>query len=127
MRIRLAAVLAFVVSAVGAASANDLEGRYRIQGVEPDGRAYEGSLAVKKSGEIYVVMWSVGGRRYLGTALGAPSGFAVSFKFGDSTGVGIYRPTNDGYEGAYAYHLHGKAGQERWIRQEQPQDRRHNP
>ena len=118
MRMLLGVCVALLL-AVGPSFADKLEGRYRIEGVEPDGRPYEGALAVKRIGETYVVVWSVGGRRFIGTALGAPSGFAVSFRHGESSGVAIFRPTEEGYQGAFAYHLNARAGQERWIRSEQ--------
>lgn len=120
MRILLGACLAVLVtvSLSFASFADNLEGHYRIEGVEPDGRGYKGELAIKRAGETYIVVWSVGGRRFIGTALGAPSGFAVSFRHGEATGVAIFRPTDEGYEGAFAYHLTPRAGQERWIRQE---------
>lgn len=115
MRTLLAACMVMLLT-VSLSFADTLEGHYRIEGVEPDGRSYKGALAIKRAGETYVVVWSVGGRRFIGTALGAPSGFAVSFRHGEATGVAIFRPTEEGYEGAFAYHLHPKAGQERWIR-----------
>jgi len=117
MRALFGAFIALLVM-LSPAPADTLEGQYRIRGVEPDGRPYEGALAVKKMGETYVVIWSVGGRRFVGTALGAPSGFAVSFRHGEASGIAIFRPTEEGYEGAFAYHLNARAGQERWIRRE---------
>ena len=93
------------------------EGQYRVQGTNPGGGGtYAGPVTVQKTGQTYQVVWQVEGTRFVGTGIGGPEGFAVTYRSGNDTGVAIYVPgAQGGFEGVWTYAGARQIGQERWA------------
>lgn len=115
---RHASAMALVLCALSMpALADELEGRYAVRGVNPGGSGgYSGTATVEKTGDTYRVTWVIGSSRYVGTAIGSPSGIAVTYRAGDSTGVAIYTPVQGGFSGFWTYAGGRLIGEERWSR-----------
>ena len=48
------------------------EGIFAVEGTSPGGgQTYTGTVSVKRNGQVYEVVWQVGGERFVGTGLGA--------------------------------------------------------
>ena len=41
-------------------------GNYRVQGTNPDGSPYRGTLTIERSGPLYLVRWKIGKDTYEG-------------------------------------------------------------
>ncbi|WP_433555793.1 toll/interleukin-1 receptor domain-containing protein [Pseudonocardia xinjiangensis] len=85
----------------GSVSASDLQGKFRVAGVDPTGRKYSGDVSVARNGETYTLEWTVGTRSYRGT--GILTGDVIAVGWGIATGVGRYRVTPSGLVGTWAH------------------------
>ena len=110
--------LAVLLVFASASQAQDLEGQYRVRGTNPGGGSgYTGAVTVARSGQTYQVTWQIGSTRYVGTGIGGPTGIAVTYRSGDSTGLALYVPSEQGgYKGVWTYAGGRQIGEEFWTR-----------
>ena len=75
-------------------------GNYRVQGTNPDGSPYRGTLTIERSGPLYLVRWKIGKDTYEGQ--GTLNGTTLTIDWGQPDPV-IYQVMNDGtLEGTWA-------------------------
>jgi uncharacterized caspase-like protein len=75
-------------------------GNYRVQGTNPDGSPYRGTLTLERSGPLYLVRWKIGKDTYEGQ--GTLNGSTLTIDWGQPDPV-IYQVMNDGtLEGTWA-------------------------
>ena len=75
-------------------------GNYRVQGTNPNGSLYQGTLTIERSGPLYQVQWKIGKDTYEGQ--GPLNGSTLTVDWGQSDPV-IYQVMNDGtLEGTWA-------------------------
>lgn len=96
-RIALAALLAVSTAAVAAPAQAQRNGTYEVAGVNPDGSAYNGRMAVQQVGlASWRVVWQIGEARFEGYAMSSGPVFSVGFTFGERPGIAIYQVLEDG-------------------------------
>ena len=67
---RLLVALIAVLAVGGAASAESIEGMYRVEGNGPGAdQAYRGRAQVKKTGATYTIVWQIGEGGHVGTGI----------------------------------------------------------
>lgn len=72
-------------------------GLYDVSGVNPDGSAYSGRLAMQQVGlASWRVAWQLNDVRYEGLGMSSGPAFAVGFTIGERPGVAIYQVAADG-------------------------------
>lgn len=81
-------------------SGGSLAGTYDVQGTNPDGTPYTGTLAIEANGDTYSVTWNAGGT-YVGVGLLDGDTFATSYG-GEACGVALYRMQGTGLSGWWA-------------------------
>jgi hypothetical protein len=75
-------------------------GNYRVQGTNPNGSTYQGTLTIERSGPLYQVRWKIGKDTYEGQ--GTLNGSTLTVDWGQPDPV-IYQVMNDGtLEGTWA-------------------------
>jgi hypothetical protein len=95
MRLIIGTVLALVVTV--ASSLADPAGTYRVSGTNPgNGTTYSGTVTVERTGDTFLVRWTIAGSRQIGVGIGKDDFLAVSYRSGDSIGIALYRPDQDG-------------------------------
>jgi hypothetical protein len=115
---RMIAVLNTVAFLVGCNVAlADPVGRYDCEGTNPSGSSgYHCSVVVERSGDTYSVKWKVGNDSYVGTGIGNKDFIAVSYRSGNQTGLALFAPEGDNWQGVWTYAEGRKLGTERWVR-----------
>ena len=94
-RLLLAAL--FVIGLAGAANAQDISGRYRLEGKNPDGSAYSGTaLIVVKNRNICTIERQLTTSFVDGICMLRDNRLAASFLQGDNVGVAFYELRPDG-------------------------------
>jgi len=81
------------VAAAADEPAEIAEGGYGVEGRNPDGRTYKGTVEIEKDGDEYHVSWKVGGSAYEGT--GTLEGNLLTVEWGSATPV-VYALAGDG-------------------------------
>jgi hypothetical protein len=81
------------VAAAADEPAEIAEGGYGVEGRNPDGRTYKGTVEIEKDGDEYHVSWKVGGSAYEGT--GTLEGNLLTVEWGSATPV-VYALADDG-------------------------------
>ena len=115
---RLGVAVAFLVLGSTMAIAADPEGRYRVVGNNPGGGPqYSGTVVVERTGETFRVTWDIGNRTFVGTGIGSERGLAVTYRSGTQTGLAIYGPQGDGWQGVWTFTDGRAIGGENWTRQ----------
>lgn len=130
MHIKTVAATCLILAAPAFAWA-DPTGQYQVQGKNPDGQDYTGTVAVSRNGETYTVVWNVAGVEFVGTGLGAkfvgdrfqmgpasPDDTAISVGYVSqkSFGMAMYFQQPDGqWQGVWTYGGSDKASAENWI------------
>ncbi|HLH89081.1 MAG TPA: hypothetical protein VKX28_11525 [Xanthobacteraceae bacterium] len=109
--------LAMLFSFATVAFAADPVGTYEVEGKNPNGSKYEGSVTVTKTGDTYHVVWDVGGTKFVGTGIGNKDFIAITYRTGDSTGLALYGQDGDNWAGVWTYAEGTKMGAEAWKRQ----------
>jgi hypothetical protein len=75
-------------------------GNYRVQGTNPNGSTYQGTLTIERAGPLYQVRWKIGKDTYEGQ--GTLNGSTLTVDWGQPDPV-IYQVLNDGtLEGTWA-------------------------
>ena len=98
------------------AFAADPVGSYDVQGSNPDGSKYTGTVTVTRTGDTYRVTWRVGDTRYDGTGIGNKEFLAVSYRSGDESGLALYGADGGNWKGIWTYAGGSKIGAELWSR-----------
>jgi hypothetical protein len=115
MRSLLVAAFALVLTAVSALA--DPMGTYDLSGTNPgNGSQYSGTVSVQRTGDTFVVIWTVAGTRQVGIGIGKDDFLAVSYRSGNSIGIAVYRPDADGWNGIWAPAGSQNLGTEIWTR-----------
>lgn len=109
--------LAMLFSFATVALAADPAGSYEVEGKNPNGSKYEGTVTVTKTGETYHVVWEVGGTKFVGTGIGNKDFIAITYRTGDSTGLALYGQDGDNWAGVWTYAGGTQMGAEAWKRQ----------
>jgi hypothetical protein len=100
-----------------AAFAADPVGSYNVEGKNPSGNSYEGTVTVTKTGDTYKVEWKIGDTIYDGTGIGNKNFIAITYRSGDDTGLALYGEDGGNWKGVYAYAGGTSLGAEVWKRQ----------
>jgi hypothetical protein len=108
------ALLGFFATAAFAA---DPVGTYNVEGKNPSGSTYEGTVTVTKTGDTYQVVWEIGSTSYKGTAIGNKDFIAISYQSGDNTGLALYGEDGGNWQGVWTYAGGTSMGTEVWKRQ----------
>lgn len=99
------------------ALAGEPAGEYTVAGNSPgSSHRYSGSVTVDRTGDTYHVVWRIGRETYVGTGIGSPDGLAVSYRSGNLTGIAIYYPKGNDWEGVWTVAGGRTIGGERWTR-----------
>ena len=109
----------------------DPTGQFQVQGKNPDGQDYTGTVTVARTGETYSVTWNVAGAEFVGTGLGAkfvgdrfqvgpasPDDTAISVGYisQKSFGMAMYFLQPDGtWQGIWTYGGSDKASAENCL------------
>jgi len=109
-------VAAALLWSVVAAFAADPVGSYEVQGNNPDGSKYSGTVTVTQTGQTYRVVWKIGSTRYTGTAIGDKNFLAVSYQSANQTGLALYGADGDNWKGIWTYSGGTSMGAELWER-----------
>ncbi|MFO1055462.1 MAG: hypothetical protein U1E53_00675 [Dongiaceae bacterium] len=84
------------VTCVATAAAGGIEGRYKVDGTNPDGSPYKGEAQiVATGGATCEIRWDTGGES-LGICMRSGDTFAAAYKLGEHVGLVIYRIQADG-------------------------------
>jgi hypothetical protein len=110
-------VAAALLWSVIAAFAADPVGSYEVQGQNPDGSKYSGTVSVRQTGQTYKVVWQIGNDRYDGTGIGNKDFLAVSYTSGKESGLALYGADGGNWKGIWTYAGGTKIGAELWNRQ----------
>src|SRR5665213_243675 len=111
------AVIALLAS-VTLAFAGDPVGSYELAGPNP-GRPdsqYSGTGPVQKTGDTYLVIWSIGSQTFTGTGIAKDNGFSVTYRSGGLTGLAVYSAAGDNWDGAWTFTDSHRTGTETWTR-----------
>ena len=108
----------------GMANAASLEGTYSIEGANPGAQnKYKGTAKVTFEGEVFRVVWDLGGQQIKGTGLKLGDTFAVAAQMPDGKPAGVMvfllRP-DGGLTGRWASEGATKTGNEIWVPQATP-------
>ena len=115
---KLSAAVAMLMLATALAAAGAPEGRYRVVGSNPGGGGkYSGTVSVERTGQTYRVTWQIGRQTFYGTGIGSEKGLAVSYRSTDFTGLAIYGPEGDDWDGVWTVTDGRTIGAERWTRE----------
>jgi hypothetical protein len=109
--------LALLGSFATAAFAADPVGTYNVEGKNPSGSSYEGTVTVTKTGDTYKVVWEIGSATYTGTAIGNKDFIAISYQSGDNSGLALYGEDGGNWQGVWTYAGGTSMGVEVWKRQ----------
>ena len=114
--VALFAVLTFGV----AASAESIEGVYRVEGNAPGAdQAYSGRAQVKKTGATYTIVWQIGEGGHVGTGILTSDVLSIFFQPLDrrgAPGVASFRVIEGKITGGTWSVLGGNVvGDERWV------------
>lgn len=72
-------------------------GNYEVNGTNPDGSTYTGSMTIQQVGlASWRVRWQIGQSQVEGYAMSVGSVFSVGFVVGDRPGMSIYEVAPDG-------------------------------
>lgn len=94
-----------------------LNGTYRItRGKNPDGSSYTGSVAIKKQGDTYALVWSIPHTSYAGVGILNGDVLSVGWGSGNAPGVVAYAVSGGTLDGAWANPGDPKRGSERLER-----------
>jgi hypothetical protein len=108
------------------------DGVYHVKGVNPDdGKDYTGTVKIVRKGEIYRVVWRVGGNQTIGIGVGLrlvdgqivagpasdeDTGISISYSSDSSFGNATYTEFSDGtWRGVWAYKGYKKVSTEEWV------------
>jgi len=117
MILRVSAICAAIILSTLTAFAGEPAGRYAVEGSNPGGGArYTGTVTVEPTGDTFRVTWDVGGQTFVGTGIGTSEGLAVSYRSGSNTGLAIYSPKGNNWEGVWTYAGGRTVGGEVWSR-----------
>lgn len=126
----IAAILAALMLPSTAVAGPD--GIYHVKGVNPDdGKDYTGTVKIARKGEIYRVIWKIGGNETIGMGIGLrlvdgqmvsgpasdeDTGISISYLSGSTFGNATYTEFSDGtWRGVWAYKGNKKVSTEEWI------------
>jgi hypothetical protein len=85
----------------------DPVGRYDCEGTNPGkDTGYKCTVVVERTGDTYSVKWNVGDKEFI----------AVSYSSGNQTGLALYAPEGDNWQGVWTYAGGRRIGAERWVR-----------
>ena len=98
MKIAIAVATAVVLFAsISGASAQNLRGKYNVEGKNLDGSAYSGTAEIIATSETTCrIRWETGGTPSEGICMGNGNSFAAGYVLGDSIGLVVYEMKNDG-------------------------------
>jgi hypothetical protein len=111
------AVIALLAS-VTLAFAGDPVGSYGVAGANPGNpdSQYSGTVSVQKTGDTYLVIWSIGSQTFTGTGIAKDNGFSVTYRSGGLTGLAVYSATGDNWDGTWTFTDSHRVGTEAWTR-----------
>ena len=131
MKFLISSMIAIFVLSASSARADPV-GYFSVRGANPGGQgAYEGQVAVKRTGDTYAVAWKIGNDEFVGTGIGAASvngvatfgdaagqdtAIAVSYVSGSSFGLALFVEQDDGHwKGIWTYAGSDAIGSETWT------------
>ena len=71
---------------------------------------------MERTGDTFRVTWDIGSQTYVGTGIGSDKGLAVAYRSGNQTGIAIYAPKGDDWDGVWTYTGGRTIGGEAWTR-----------
>lgn len=109
----------FLLLPITAPHAQDLSGRYVVEGGNPNGQGnYQGEVQVVRAGDVFQVKWSVAGQQHAGTGILHKGLFAVVYQpAGEQPGIAVYTlNANGSLSGAWTPLGGTVLGVENWRR-----------
>ena len=92
-------------------------GTYSVDGTNPNGSKYTGTVVVEATGDTYLVTWTVGGSNSVGRGVFLGSTMAVGGVLGNGGFVFAMSPKDGKLQGVWADMQNGtKLGSEIWTR-----------
>lgn len=88
----LSCLTLFLLLPIATPYAQDLTGRYAVEGGNPNGQGtYQGEVQVVRAGDVFHVRWSLPGQQHAGTGILQKGLFAVVYQpEGERPGVALY-------------------------------------
>ncbi|MFW5734650.1 MAG: hypothetical protein ACOCWR_06285 [Oceanidesulfovibrio sp.] len=112
-------LICFLVTIPTVARADvSIAGTYAVHGANPDGTGeYQGRVAVKPEGDVFLVIWEIGQDYFSGTGVLKGSQFAVVFQSsGGAIGLAHYEIQPAGsLVGVWVEHGKSRLGTETWT------------
>ena len=109
----LAATLFLAVPALA-----DPTGTYAIEGVNPDGTAYDATVVVAKVGDTFTVTYTLGdGTKLSGTAIGDDDILSIGYVQDSESGVALMYRDKEEWKGVWTYIGAKTLGTEVWTAQ----------
>jgi hypothetical protein len=91
-----------------------LAGAYTVEGSNPDGTAYSGTLTISPAGESYRLQWESGGT-YVGQGIAVDDLFGTSYGT-ENCGVAVYHISDGSLEGTWTTYGESGVGTERAVK-----------
>ena len=85
-----------LATGVSAASAQTIGGSYNVQGTNPNGAAYSGTVQITPSGSACRITWQTGSTSSSGICMLANKAFAASYILQGKQGLVVYELQPDG-------------------------------
>lgn len=100
------------------AAADDIAGKYAVEGQEANsGASYSGEAMVQNAGDTYHVVWQIGEQVAIGTGILTEEGFAVTYMMRGAQipGIALYKVASDGtLSGQFTMLGADSVGEESW-------------
>ncbi len=102
---------------VSAALAANPVGHYDVEGKSVNSEdTYAGTVDVTQTGGTYHIIWVIGGKTTIGTAIGNNQFLAITYKSGKDTGIALYGSKDADWDGVWTYAGGTTLSTERWVR-----------
>jgi len=97
MKTTVAAATALLFAAMTGASAQDLPGKYNVEGKNVDGTPYSGTAEIVATSENTCrIRWETGSTTSEGICMRNGNAFAAGYVLGESVGLVVYQMKDDG-------------------------------
>lgn len=78
-----------------------LTGNYTLQGQNPNGTAYKGTLEVQETNAVFLLTWQIGSSVHRGTGLLTDNILSVVWSTGNESGLATYRVAGNTLSGSW--------------------------
>ncbi len=93
-------------------------GHYTVEGRNFDGEStYSGTVDVTQTDATYHIVWVIGSKTTVGTAIGNKEFLAITYKSGKDSGIALYSAAKSDWDGIWTYAGGTTLSTEHWVRQ----------